>query len=210
MHASSGESSGASFERSSSRCSSRRPRRRSQRRMRFSTRAATAAISARVGAGPSRNAGGASIVCAGEDSTGHQDVKMHKATKRRVETLHERDSARLAVRARSMFLPARYFLHEDAALRRQRVRAEREHATNFIRRGQHPLPHRDIGQDVIHQVRRGVAHPPSRARRACSAAFARERDNDFLTALRAHDAQKAVRQDPATQIPAKLLFDVAR
>ncbi|MEO5727839.1 MAG: hypothetical protein ABI134_33475 [Byssovorax sp.] len=121
----------------------------------------------------------------------------------------ERDSAGLAVRARSMFLPARYFLHEDAALRSQRVRAERVYATTFVRRGQHPLPHRDVGQDVIYQVRRSVAHPPSRARRARSAAFARERDNDFLTALRARDAQKAVRQDAATQIPAKLLFDVA-
>jgi hypothetical protein len=138
----------------------------------------------------------------GEHAIRHQDVKMDKATKRRVEALHERDSKGLAARARSMLLPARYFLHENAALRRQRVRPEREYAANFVRRGQHPLPHRDVGQDVIHQVRRGVAHPPSRARRARSAAFARERDNDFLTALRAHDAQKAVRQDAATQIPA--------
>ena len=88
--------------------------------------------------------------------------------------------------------------------------AEREHAPSFVRRGQHPLPHRDVGQDVIHQVRRGVAHPPGRARRARSAALARVRDDDFLAALRTHDAQKAVRQDPATQISPKLLFHVAR
>jgi hypothetical protein len=200
MHASSGESSGASFERASSARSPQRPRWRSQRRMRFSTRAATLAISARVGAGPSRNAGGAVAFRTGEHAIRHQDVKMDEATERRVEALHESHSKRLAAGARSMLLPARYFLHENAALRRQRVRAERAHATNFVRRGQHPLPHRDVGQDVIHQVRRGVAHPPSGARRARSAAFARERDNDFLTALRAHDAQKAVRQDAATHV----------
>jgi hypothetical protein len=107
-------------------------------------------------------------------------------------------------------LPARDFLHEDAPLRRQRVRAEREHAPNFVRRGQHPLPHRYVGQHVIHQVRRSVAHPPRRARRARSTALARVRDDDFLAALRTHDAKKAVRQDTAAQIPPKLLFHVAR
>lgn len=135
---------------------------------------------------------------------------MYEATENRVEALHESHSKRLAVGARSMLLPARYFLHEDAALRRQRVRSEREYAANFVRRGQHPLPHRDVGQHVVHQMRRGVAHPPGRARRARSAAFARVRDDDFLATLRARDAQKAVRQDPATQIPAKLLFELAR
>ncbi len=149
----------------------------------------------------------AGVVRAGEDAIGRQDVKMYKATKRRVEPLHEGDSAGLAVRARRVLLPARDFLHEDAALRRQRVRAEREYATNFVRRGQHPLPHRDVGQDVIHQMSRGVAHPPGRARRTRSAAFARVRDDDFLAALRAHDAQKTVRQDPATQIPGAKLAD---
>jgi len=94
--------------------------------MRFSTRAATLAISARVGAGPSRNAGGAVAFRTGEHAIRHQDVKMYEATENRVEALHESHSKRLAAGARSMLLPARYFLHEDAALRRQRVRSERE------------------------------------------------------------------------------------
>jgi len=153
---------------------------------------------------------GATFVHAGEDAIGHEDVEVDKASKRPGEALHEGDGARLAAPASAWLLPARDFLHEDAALRGQRIRAEREHAADFVRCCQHPLAHGHVGQEVIHQVRRGVAHPPSRARRARSAAFARERDDDFLTALRAHDAQKAVRQDPATQIPAKLLFDVAR
>jgi hypothetical protein len=70
---------------------------------------------------------------------------MYEATENRVEALHESHGASLAAGARSMLLPARYFLHEDAALRRQRVRSEREYAANFVRRGQHPLPHRDVG-----------------------------------------------------------------
>ena len=102
---------------------------------------------------------------------------MYEATENRVEALHESHSASLAASARSMLLPARYLLHEDAALRRQRVRAEREYATNFVRRGQLPLPHRDVGQHVIHQMRRGVAHPPGRARRARSTALARVRES---------------------------------
>jgi hypothetical protein len=91
---------------------------------------------------------------------------MYKATKRRVEALHERDSTGLAVRVRSMLLPARYFLHEDAALRRQRVRPEREYAANFVRRGQHPLPHRDVGQDVraVRTMRPSIAQDLTRSR----------------------------------------------
>jgi hypothetical protein len=70
---------------------------------------------------------------------------VHKASKCPVETLHKGDSARLAVRVCGVLLKARYFLHEEAALRCQRVRAEREYAANFLRRGQHALPHRRIG-----------------------------------------------------------------
>jgi hypothetical protein len=125
-------------------------------------------------------------------------MEVDKAPKCPVETLYEGDGARHAVRGRGVLLPARYFLHENAALRRQRVRPEREHAADFVRRRQHPVPHRDVWQDVIHQVRGGVAHPPGRARRARSTALARVRDDDFLAALRAHDAQKTVREDPAT------------
>ena len=152
---------------------------------------------------------GAGVVRA-EDPIGHDDVEVHKTPERRIETLHERDGARLAPRARNTLLPARDFLHEDAPLRRQRVRSEREHAPNFVRRRQHPLPHRDVRQHVRHQVRGSVAHPPGRARRARSTAFARVRDDDFLAALRAHNAQKSVRQDAATQVPPKLFFHVPR
>ncbi len=56
-----------------------------------------------------------------------------------------------------MLLPARDSLHENTALRRQRFRPEREHAPSFVRRRQYPLPHRDVRQHVIHQVRSGVA-----------------------------------------------------
>ena len=45
---------------------------------------------------------GASVVRAGEDAIRHQDVKMYKTTKRRVEPLHESHGASLAAGARNM------------------------------------------------------------------------------------------------------------
>jgi len=130
--------------------------------MRFSTRAATAAISA-TAARPARGAfakhEGAIVARARKDPVGHDDVKVHKAAQRPVETLHEGDGARLAMYVRSALLPARDFLHEEAALRGQRVRPERVYAADFMGRRQHPLPHRDVRWHVSFQ-----AGPPRIAR----------------------------------------------
>jgi hypothetical protein len=49
-------------------------------------------------------------------------------------------------------LPQRGLLDEQAVLRRQRLGSQREHAANFVRHRKNPLPHRDVGQDAIHEV----------------------------------------------------------
>lgn len=63
-------------------------------------RSATPAMSARVGRGAFAEHHGRGVVRAGEDAIGHDDVEVHEAPERRIETLHEGDGARFAVRAR--------------------------------------------------------------------------------------------------------------
>ena len=138
---------------------------------------------------------GAGVVRA-EDPIGHDDVEVHKTPERRIETLHERDGARLAPRARNTLLKTRDFLHEDAPLRRQRVRSEREHAPNFVRRRQHPLPHRDSGSTC--DTRCAAA---SHIRRAEHEGHAPRHLHEYATTISWRHFGHTTRRNPCARMP---------
>jgi hypothetical protein len=76
--------------------------------------------------------------------------------------------------------------------------------------GQHPLAHRDVGKDVIHQVGSGLGHALGVARRAGSPTLAGKGHQEVVAAARASGPSEAVGQDPACQIAPELLFHVIR
>lgn len=78
------------------------------------------------------------------------------------------------------------------------------------REGEHELPHGNVGQDAVHEMRGGVRHAPAGAARAHRSTFARERDEQIVPARVAVHPDEAVREHSAAQVRAQLLFDVAR
>jgi hypothetical protein len=69
-----------------------------------------------------------------------------------------------------------------------------------LRDRQHPLAHRQAGEDVIAQVRCGLGHSARVARGADAAAFAREGHQIVLTAVVATYPRKAVGKDAAFEV----------
>ena len=63
---------------------------------------------------------------------------------------------------------------------------------------------------MVHQVRRGLRHPPGSARRAKAAPLAAESDQLVVAAGAAAQAQEAVGQDPARQEGVELILDELR
>ena len=74
----------------------------------------------------------------------------------------------------------------------------------------HPLPLRDLGQDVVHQMRRALGHPAPPARRTEAATLAREGHQEVRAAGEAVEAAEAVGQDAAGEVAAQLALDVQR
>jgi hypothetical protein len=64
--------------------------------------------------------------------------------------------------------------------------------------------------DVIDEMRRSLRHVPPVAGRAHAPSLAREGDDEPLRALCAERAGKPETEQPAREIAAELLFDVAR
>lgn len=69
---------------------------------------------------------------------------------------------------------------------------------------EHPLPHGHLGQQAIDEMRGGVGHPATAARRAEAAALAREGDPAIESAAVAVHAHESGREDRAPQEAAKL------
>lgn len=72
---------------------------------------------------------------------------------------------------------------------------------------EHPLPHRDLGHDPVHQVRGRICHAPAAARRAEAAAFAGEGDDPVESAAVAMHPHESVGEDPAAQEAPELALD---
>jgi hypothetical protein len=85
-----------------------------------------------------------------------------------------------------------------------------QHAPQSLRHGDHPLPHRYRGDDVIGEVGRRLCHVPTVAGRADAAALAGECHDESLAAARAPGAGEAEAEEPALEIAAEFLLDMAR
>ena len=72
----------------------------------------------------------------------------------------------------------------------------------------HPLPQRDLGQDVDHQMRRRLGHPTPPTGGAEAAPFAREGHREVCAAGEAVEAAEAVGQDAAGEVASELALDV--
>ena len=78
------------------------------------------------------------------------------------------------------------------------------------RQRQHPLAHRHMGDDVVHQVSGGLCHAPGSARRAKAAPLAGEGYKLVVAAFAATQAQEAVGQDAAFEEGVELVLDKLR
>ena len=151
----------------------------------------------------------------GVDAVERQGVEVDVQVERRPEALDERDGAAL------LRLLAPVLARTSSKLREQRADERAQHlarqprvvraaVAERVRKRQHPLPDRDLGQHPIDQMRRRVRHPAAAARRTEAAALAREGDQAVVTAGVAVHAEEAVREHAAAEEGAKLLLDEAR
>jgi hypothetical protein len=85
-----------------------------------------------------------------------------------------------------------------------------QHAPQSLRHGDHPLPHRYRRDDVIDEMRGRLGHVAAVAGRADAAALAGECHDESLAAARAPGAGEAEAEEPALEIAAEFLLDVAR
>ena len=88
--------------------------------------------------------------------------------------------------------------------RAPRCRAGERRARPLRLGAEHPLPIRCERQDPVHQVSRGVVHPPRHAGRTPPAAHAAGPDELLLPAAAARDACEAPRKAPTRLVLAKL------
>lgn len=149
-----------------------------------------------------------------EHAVPHQRMEMEVQVQRATQALREHDGARSATSdacARgALAQPSEQRAHEDAADRRTQLRVEGQEVADSKGEREHPLPDRDVRQHVVAQVRGGVGHAPSAARRAEAAPLAREGDQLVLAATRAVHAREAEGQDAAVEVAAELAPDEAR
>ena len=68
-----------------------------------------------------------------------------------------------------------------------------------MRQGEGPLPHRDIGEHVVHEMRRPLSHPPPTAARTEAAPLARIGDEALSAAVSAAEPREASSQEAAAQ-----------
>jgi hypothetical protein len=143
----------------------------------------------------------------------HQAMQVDVEVGRRPKTLDQRDGAAVG------------FVGLEPSLAEQMAR---DHAVHHLQHGrhqlglcgqqqaqrdrqrQHPLAHRHTGDDVVHQVRRGLRHAPGTARGAKARALAAEGQQLVVAAVAAAQAQEAVGQDAAFQEGVELVLDELR
>lgn len=93
--------------------------------------------------------------------------------------------------------------------RRDELGLRGQQQTQRDRQRQHPLPHRDMWDDVVHQVRRGLRHASRAARRAEFAPLS-ERQQLVVPAIAAAKPQEAVRQEASLEEGVELFLDEMR
>ena len=99
---------------------------------------------------------------------------------------------------------------QDARHRPTQVVAPGQQVPQPVRERQHPLPHGDIRQHVVHQVRGAFGHPAAAATRTEAAPLARERDEPLGPAGVAPEPGEPAREEAAAQERAELGVDEPR
>jgi hypothetical protein len=149
------------------------------------------------------------------DAVEQQRVEVDVQVEGVAEALDEGDRAALAVDdapllARTPLERREDRAHEDSQHGARERRVVGEAVAEREGQREHPLPHGNLGQHPLDQVRCRVRHAPGAARRAEASAFAGEGDDAVESALVAVDAHEAVGKDPAAQEAPELALDEAR
>ncbi len=94
---------------------------------------------------------------------------------------------------------------------REKLRVVGQAIPDVDRQAEHPLSHRGIHrEDIVHQARRRVRHPPTGARGAKAPSLAGVTHLPALAAVIAPDSHKTIRQNPTLHVVPQLAFHVPR
>ena len=85
-----------------------------------------------------------------------------------------------------------------------------QHIPDPVRHTQDPLADRDVGEDVVDEVRSTFGHAPTATTRTEPPPLARERDEPLGLAVTAPEPSEPAGQEAAPQEPAELILDEAR
>lgn len=120
------------------------------------------------------------------------------------------EDAAYPIRPRAPAQPSRDDADESAEHDAGECGVEGHAESKTERNGQHPLPHRDLGHDVITEMRGEVAHAAAETRRTEAAALARKRDEAVLSAAIAGDPNESMGQNAAPEERLDLVDHEAR
>ena len=140
-----------------------------------------------------------------------QRVEVHVEVEPAAEALDDRERAGAASADATAVGLARVESEQRPRVYRQHGPGEtvipRPQVPQPVREREDPLSHRDGRQDVVHQVRGALGHPPAPAARAEAATLTREEDQALERAVPAAHPREAVGQHPAGQELAELPRD---
>jgi hypothetical protein len=142
----------------------------------------------------------------------HEAVQVKVEVGRRAEALDQRDGTAVAfvgLEPGSLEQMAREHALHHLQHRRDQLGLHGQQHAQRDRQRQHPLPHRYVRDDMVHQVRGGLRHPPRTARGTEPAAFAAEGQQLVVAALAAAQPQEAVGQDAALEEGVELALQAA-
>lgn len=134
-----------------------------------------------------------------EHTVGDQSVRMAIEVEHRSKALHDRDGTAVgigdAMGACSSALPGEHLVQKPTDDLAQQVGIAGEQKPNLTRYRQHPLSVRHGWENAVDEVRCGVCHSPTCARRTEPAGLARERDQPLLGAgVTAHAYESSTEQ----------------
>jgi len=143
----------------------------------------------------------------GKDTVDDAAVVVQMRVETRAEAMHEahRPQTRPATRPGARL--AQGLLdhpQEDAQDRTDPLRVAHEEVAQALGHHQHPLPHRHPRQHMVHQVRRGLGHPPGITRGTDGAGAAGERHQEVVATCRAPGSPEAMRQHATGEVLAEI------
>lgn len=138
---------------------------------------------------------------------------MYVEIERTAESLYQRHGSGHRARARQAGFAdqvARDRSIDDAEHLRDHLGPRCQQVSQRKGQRQHPLANGLLWQDVVHEQRRRLGHPPGAAARAEAAALATERDQLLGLTGVALDLKKAMFEQTALEVGLELLLDITR